>query len=331
MRPKRYRPVFWTKERVLARLRRAVREIYENDSSRLSTCMAKWDRDIAPFIVGQSHNRRLYPSSGAVSRACGGMQKAWKLLGYDVQVTLVNKKRKHQFTEEIDNQLREIYSRPAARFGGNNFRAKGKGVKAYAAELGIDHWILIKRASELGIARVKEKPWSDDELAALREWAHFSPTNIWKRFKERGFKRTEASIACMRKKMHALKGAPWYSGNALAALMGVDQHMVMTNWVPKGLQFILKGTTRNRSPKQISGDTRLYHASEIRRFFIEHPEEIDLLKVDKYWFLEMITGGAIKQVTPSERIGKRSEAPQPIARLIPKTKRVSTRARRKAA
>ncbi len=324
---KHYRTVYWTKDRVLARLRRAMREVYENDITRLSTCMAKWDRDVAPFNKGKNHNRRLYPSSGAVSRTCGGMQKAWKLLGYDVQTVRVKTEYKWQFTEEIDNKLREIYSRPAARFAGNNFREKGKGVKAYAAELGWPHHVLVHRASQLGIARVKEKPWTNEELAALREWAHFSPAQIWMRFKRRGFKRTEASIACMRKKSQAFKIAPWYSATSLALLMGVDAHMVTNNWLPKGLKFIWKGSKR-RAQWQ-GGDVRLFHQKEIRRFFIEHPEEIDLLKVDKYWFLEMITGGAIKQVVPSERITKRNEAPRPVARLVPKTKPL--KAKRKAA
>lgn len=322
-----YRPVYWTRDRVLARLRRAVREIYKNDPARLSTCMAKWDRDVAPFNKGQSHNQRLYPSSGAVSRACGGMQKAWKLLGHDVQTKLVNKDYKWKFTDEIDNKLREIYSRPAARFAGNNFREKGKGVKAYATELGWPHHVLVHRASQLGIARIKEKPWTTEERSLLSELAHFSPTRIWKTFKERGFKRTEASIACMRKKSQAFKTAPWYSATSLALLIGVEAHMVTNNWIPKGLKFIWKGSKR-RAQWQ-GGDVRLFHQKEIRRFFIEHPEEIDLLKVDKYWFLEMITGGAIKQIVPSERISKRNEAPRPVARIVPKTK--TLKARRKAA
>lgn len=320
-RARRYKPVFWTRARVLARLRRAVREVYQNDASRLTTCMNKYKDDIAPFNEGYSHNQPLYPSPHTVSRVLGGMQKAWKLLGYDVEVRMYRTAHKYNFTAEIERRLQEIYSRPAARFAGNNFREKGKGVKAFAAELGWPHHVLVKHASQMGIARIKEKPWNKEEVAALKELGHFSPPHIWRQFKLRGFKRTEASIAQMRKNLHSLKSAPWYSGNALSTLMGVDQHMVLTNWIPKGLQFIFKGTLRNRSPKQNSGDTRLYHTCEIRRFFIAHPEEIDLLKVDKYWFLEMITGGAIKQVAPSERLGKRAEAQQPTPVMITRPNR----------
>lgn len=321
------RTTYWTRTRVLARLRRAVREVYENDSTRLSTSGSKWTDDIRPFNEGYSHCRPLYPGFGTVCRVLGGMQKAWKLLGHDVQVVKYRSDYAHEFTKEIDDKLREIYSRPAARFGGNNFRAKGQGVKAYAAELGWPHHVLVHRASQLGIARVKEKPWSNEELAALRQWAHFSPPHIERLFKKAGFKRSEASIACMRKKSQAFKTAPWYSATSLAVLMGVDAHMVTDSWLPKGLKFIWKGS--NRRAQWQGGDVRLFHQKEIRRFFIEHPEEIDLLKVDKYWFLEMITGGAIKQVVPSVRISKRNEAPRPVARIVPKT--TTLKAKRKAA
>lgn len=312
-RRKTHRPVYWTRARVLARLRRAVREVYGNDETKLSCNMAKWRKDVAPFNEGYPQNRPLYPSPESLSRACGGLQKAWKALGYDVEVTMINHDRKYQSTPKIDKALTKIYQRPAARFGGHNFRDKGKGVKAYAAEIGWPHWVLVKRAQELGIARVKEKQWTKPELEALDELAHFTPAHIWRLFKLRGFKRSEASIACMRKKRGCFKAAPWYSSNSLATLMGVDQHMVADRWIPLGLQFIRKHTKRKTTTRQ-HGDVKLFHQKELRRFFVQHPEEIDLLKVDKFWFLEMITAGKIKQVVPSERLSIRAEAKRPVAR-----------------
>lgn len=287
-----------------------MREIYANDPKRLPTGFGEYRTDIQPFNEGFSHNRALYPSPEAVSRTCGGLQKAWKLLGYDVEVRMKKpRKYEHLFTKEVSKQIEEIYSRPNAKK--NSGYQGGLGIKAFAATLGVPHHVVIHQAARLGLGRTKEKPWSMEEFAALNELAHYAPDVIARKFRERGLHRTRTSIAVMRKRRWAHKGAPYYSAHALTTLMGVDGHTLDRVWIAKGIRFIAKGTTRGKKNKKQGGDTKLVHIDEVRRFFIEHPEEIDLQKVDKLWFLEMITAGKIKMIQPSARLRMRSEAPRP--------------------
>ena len=70
----------------------------------------------------------------------------------------------------------------------------------------------------------------------------------------------------------------------------------------------MKGTKRKGRQ---GGDTKLFHVGTVREFVINHPEEIDLRKVDKMWFLWLITGGRVKLIAPSERLGNRAEGYRP--------------------
>src|SRR6266700_8206547 len=81
------------------------------------------------------------------------------------------RRRKYVFTAQIDQGLREIYlSHP-------NAKAR-PGIRHLAEQVGIPHWALKKRARELGLARTKEKPWSEPELAILPRYAWMSDERI---------------------------------------------------------------------------------------------------------------------------------------------------------
>ena len=73
------RNYYWTAPVVLKRLRRAVREIYNGNISRLPSSPAQYLSDIKPF-----NQTDLYPSPDTVNRLCGGLKKAWEVLGYKV-------------------------------------------------------------------------------------------------------------------------------------------------------------------------------------------------------------------------------------------------------
>ena len=81
-----------------------------------------------------------------------------------------------------------------------------------------------------------------------------------------------------------------YSANSLALAFGVDVHKVLT-WIRRGL---LAGSRRGtfRRPEQ-GGDTWWIPKNQVKRFIIRCPEEIDLARVEKFWFLDLITDGKI--------------------------------------
>jgi hypothetical protein len=46
--------------------------------------------------------------------------------------------------------------------------------------------------------------------------------------------------------------------------------------------------------EQQNGDIYLIREKDVRRFILEHPTEIDLRKVDRLWFLDLLTNGLVR-------------------------------------
>jgi hypothetical protein len=191
--------------------------------------------------------------------------------------------RKYHFTEQIDQLIRAAYLE----------RGKSRalpGLKPLARKLGLPDWALKKRARELGLARTKEKPWSEPELAILARYSWMSDERIRLKLKSAGFLRTVTGIHLKLKRMKFKHDAGFYSANGLASAFGIDSHVV-SRWIRSGsLRARVRGTARE--PSQ-NGDIYLIHEKDVRRFIIEHPTEIDLRKVDQLWFLDLITNGLV--------------------------------------
>jgi len=95
----------------------------------------------------------------------------------------VQSRRKYIFTDQIDQLIRESYL--------NHRDAKrGFGIRPLAKKVGMPHWALKKRARELGLARTKERPWSEPELAILSRYAWLSDERIRLKLKAAGCTRT---------------------------------------------------------------------------------------------------------------------------------------------
>src|SRR6266568_6018236 len=195
----------------------------------------------------------------------------------------VRHRRKFVFTAQIDQRIREIYlSHPNAK--------TRPGIRQLAEQVGIPHWALKKRASELGLARTKEKPWSEPELAILARYAWMSD-DIRLKLKAAGYARTVTGIHLKLKRMRFKCDPNFYSGKGLAQALGIDSHVV-TRWIKSGhLRAQFRGTARG---EQQGGDIYLIREKDVRRFILEHPTEIDLRKVDQLWFLDLITNGFVR-------------------------------------
>jgi len=187
-------------------------------------------------------------------------------------------RRKYVFIDQIDQLIREIYL--------NHRDAKtGFGTRPLAKKVGIPHWALKKRARELGLARTKELPWSESQLAILSRYAWMSDERIRLKPKAVGFSRTVTAIHVKLKRMKFKQDGSSYSAHSLAQLLGIDPHAV-TRWIKSGhLKAKLRGTAR--TPKQ-NGDSYLIQEEDVRRFILEHPTDIDLRKVDQLWFLDYV-------------------------------------------
>jgi hypothetical protein len=194
------------------------------------------------------------------------------------------RRRKYVFTSQIAERIRAIYL--------HHPNAKSRpGIRKLADQVGIPHWALKKRARELGLARTKEKPWREPELAILARYAWMSDERIRLRLKAAGYARTVTGIHLKLKRMRFKCDPNFYSGKGLADALGIDSHVV-TRWIKSGhLKAQFRGTARS---EQQGGDIYLIREKDVRRFVLEHPTEIDLRKVDQLWFLDLITNGFVR-------------------------------------
>jgi hypothetical protein len=150
----------------------------------------------------------------------------------------VRSRRKYVFTDQIDQLIREIYL--------NQRDAKTRsGIRLLSKKVGMPHWALKKRARELGLARTKELPWSEPELAILSRYAWMSDERIRLKLKAAGYPRTVTAIHLKLKRMRFKHDGSFYSAYSLAQALGIDPHAV-TRWIKSGhLKAKFRGTARS--------------------------------------------------------------------------------------
>jgi hypothetical protein len=195
-------------------------------------------------------------------------------------------KRLYENTPETDNLIREAYEK--LRKYGNR-----RALPTLGAKLRWPKHIINKRGRELGLARTKEKPWSSEEKALLEKWAHLSLKRISLKLRRSGFSRSETGIKLKLTRMLLTKDTlGYYSPTKIALAMGIDGHKVM-GWIRRGwLRAERKGSTRTA---QQGGDIYLVRTQELTRFLLNHPDEYELGPVEKFWFLDAISGGRLCQ------------------------------------
>ena len=191
--------------------------------------------------------------------------------------------RKYRASKEIDDLIRNAYSRMRKD-------CDRQSLKLMARRIGWPKWALLHRGRRLGLARTKEPPWSDAELKLLTRWGWMGDERIALRLRAAGFSRSATAVHLKRKRLRICRSGDWYSATALAEAMGVDSHKVM-RWIAAGL---LKADRRGSARTQLQGgDTWLILRAEVKRFMLRYPDEYDLGKVEKFWFLDVITDGKI--------------------------------------
>ena len=190
---------------------------------------------------------------------------------------------KYFFTPAMDDEIRHAYH---LYLDHNNRRAIG----GCAKRLGVPRWMVTRRGGTLGLARVKEPAWSAEEVSLLERWGHLTDAVIQRKLKAVGFQRSVNGIHLKLKRLRIKQNLDGYSGWSLATAFGVDSHKV-TNWIRrKMLRATLRGTGRTEIQ---GGDTFWITQSAVREFVFSYPDEVDLRKVEKWWFLDLVTNGRI--------------------------------------
>jgi hypothetical protein len=171
--------------------------------------------------------------------------------------------------------------------------AHGKAAALYVRErTGWPIWKVKQRAVALGVSRqrVKEKPWAEEELGILEQFAWMCPDRIRLKLKAAGYSRTATAIVLKRKRLNLLSNLDGYSASKLGALMGEDIHKV-TRWIKFGW---LHAVRRGQDRTELQGGDAWYIAhTSVYKFVLAHPEEVDLCNVEKLWFLDLATNGKI--------------------------------------
>jgi hypothetical protein len=191
-------------------------------------------------------------------------------------------KWKYRPTEQTDTLIRDAY----LRFR----RGDRSAIKTAGWKLGWPRGAVCKRGAELGLARVKEAVWSQPELQLLERHGHLAPTGIQRKLAEAGYARSVAAIQIKLNRDRIKSNLPGYSACRLADALGVDVKKVL-RWIHQG---VLKAERRgtDRLPQQ-GGDTWWISEERVRRFVLRFPEEIDLARVEKIWFLNLVTNGKL--------------------------------------
>lgn len=107
---------------------------------------------------------------------------------------------------------------------------------------------------------------------------------------EAGFARSVTAIQVKVNRNRIKSNLEGYSACQLADALGVEAKKVV-RWIQQG---VLKAERRGtgRLPQQ-GGDTWWISDASVRRFVLRYPGEIDLARVEKIWFLSLLTNGKL--------------------------------------
>ena len=181
---------------------------------------------------------------------------------------------------EIDAQITLVYQTRTDR---------GSRV-ALARNIGRPHWWVTRRARELGlqVPRFRQENWTPEEDELLEETIHKSLIAAAAAFKRRGFARSETAIQIRRKRL-GVKPVDhgYYTASQLATVLGVDPKTI-ARWIEReGLPATRRGTKRT---DEQHGDHHWIHVRSLRGWIGEHAQLIDLRKVDRFWFIDLMMG-----------------------------------------
>lgn len=170
-------------------------------------------------------------------------------------------------------------------------------ISRLAATLGRPRRWINCRAQSLGVAvpRFKEVPWSEEELDLLAAQVSQHPAVIQRNFRKAGFARTATAIAVKLKRLRICVGAhgddDHYTIAGLAEAFGCSQDTIR-KWIKDGWLTAKKRKAVAQSAKP--GDDGLMWRIDrraLRKFIVDNVAAVDFRKVDKFWFVDILTGG----------------------------------------
>lgn len=175
--------------------------------------------------------------------------------------------KKYFFNEASDQLIRERYDSCTGT------------IDWLSQRLGFPRWTIKRRAQTLGLARTKEKPWSEKEISYLEANLHRLSLTVL----ARKLGRSVTGVALKAKRLGIRKSGEGYTARSLAQAFGVDDHKIV-RWVELGL---IRASTRDSERPR---DMYLIPDQEVKRFVSTYPNELDLRRVDQLWFIDLLAG-----------------------------------------
>lgn len=168
---------------------------------------------------------------------------------------------------------------PGRRLMQARYDGKTETITELAERLCVPRGIVKKWGRQLGLAR---QHWTREETAFLeRHLSHMSLADIAKRLG-----RTVVAVRLKAKRVGVNKcGQEGYTMRGLCMGLGCNHHTVL-KWLDKGW---IKGT--HRHTERAERDVWYFSDAAIRRFVMQHPQEVDQRRFDWLWVLDILTGG----------------------------------------
>jgi excisionase family DNA binding protein len=154
-------------------------------------------------------------------------------------------------------------------------------VTELAITLGVDRWRISKRAGELGIAsvRLKDTEWCAGELRVLEQFGEQGAAVVHRELRKLGHERSVGAVATMVAQWTTKRDREdCWSARAVADAMGVDPHTVI-RWITQG----------GLKARQVGGQWEISRKA-MKQWVVTHANAVDLKRVDKYWFIDMLGG-----------------------------------------
>lgn len=191
-------------------------------------------------------------------------------------------KARYISTPDIDEKIKSAYFRQR--------QGDRRALTAVRRDIGWSKSAIVRRGAMLCLTRTKERPWSRAEEEILEKRGHLTAPAIQQYLARQGYGRSLAAIQVKIVRLRIKRNLDGYSACALAMALGVDVHKVCI-WIKRGLLDAQpRGTERG---KEQGGDAWWIPIPAVRRFILRAPEEIDLARVEKFWFLDLLTNGKI--------------------------------------
>lgn len=200
-------------------------------------------------------------------------------------IGMVGSRKNHKWVIDAQghNLIREAYRRPT-----------GNGeIKNLAKKLGVPRWKVTRYAQHhLWTKRTKKMPeWTESEIKILKSNARHSPEEIQRALKKAGYARTVVGILLKRKRLRMTnQSLDGYSASSLAMCLGEDNHFITQ--AIKTDELPATRRVQNRT-KQQGGNAFWIKPKDARKWILDNVNRIDLTKVDKYWFVDIVSGAGL--------------------------------------